>query len=256
MQVRVSGVNFWLGVVTASHAVPLDSESPATLIGATVVDELAWGEVGLFGIFEDVPADGVVLFRVPDEMIEDFLLPEGSLPSQVPIDGGGGVLHPRRTLVLHRRRIGKSGQQVNMIGHDDKVAEFVANSIKVFEGHRHNLRQFRLSQFASSLTRIEEHLASAMEHLGELCTERRTRNLKSCPPLGAINPMLPKPLQLLELPLGKNISGNRIVGPHGDEHDCAGLGPMGTIPLPTFNFTLRIKWQPEHVQSRWTLRVQ
>ena len=118
----------------AGHGVSLDSESPATLVGSTIVDALARGEFGFLWIRRDVSADSVELLRMPDQMIEDFLLPEGSGATKQSIDGCGCVLHPGRALCLHRRCVGKSGQQMDMIGHDNKVSQFVADTIKVLEG--------------------------------------------------------------------------------------------------------------------------
>ena len=85
-------------VVSSAGVDPPDSESPATLVGASIIEIFTLAKIGLSWVLCDISPYGVILVRMSHEMIEWLLLPKSTLSAKYSVDDGGSELHPMKCI--------------------------------------------------------------------------------------------------------------------------------------------------------------
>ena len=115
------------------------AERKAT-IAETMVKVFAVAKSGSATIFAYVVSQIFVLIGASNQMVKGLLLPELTFRVSVSIDLSGGVVQPRIALPSEHFFGREACQQVNMIGHDDEVAQSISVAIKMHESVGHNFR--------------------------------------------------------------------------------------------------------------------
>jgi hypothetical protein len=86
---------------------------------------------GLDGILGNVALEKLELFRASHQVVEAYFLPQSSTSTELTVDLRRGVLLPGVALGFHFRATEQARQQVNMIGHDDEIAQMISVAIEV-----------------------------------------------------------------------------------------------------------------------------
>lgn len=101
------------------------------------MNELSWREARVDGICGDVTPQVIELFWRPHQVVKPVLLPESSSTAQGTVDLARRVMLPRFALSQHGVRVWKGRQEVNVVWHDDEVAQVVANRVEMAEAVGH-----------------------------------------------------------------------------------------------------------------------
>ncbi len=119
---------------------------------------LAGLQASFLRILGDVLLKVPELFFGPHQMIEAFLLPETAALSECFVDFSGREAFPGFTLLQQTLIINKRTQQMDVVGHDDKVGQEVLLTVGVFQTCADDLCERRLSQDARSVAVIKTRM--------------------------------------------------------------------------------------------------
>ena len=163
------------------------------------------------------------------QMIKCILLPISTRATKHAIDLASGEMLPRFALVHHRIMVWECHQNVDMIGHDDKVSEQISLIVKMMQAICNHLGNLGITKVARSMTFVQ----SIHPPIRDVTLERYllvVRQLNFCfvgTCLISGQTRLNQPSFPFALPLSQNSFGHGIVRSPGDEADHAGLLPMG-----------------------------
>lgn len=186
---------------------------------------------GLSGVIFDVLPEIEQLFEGADDVVVTVGLPElaGSGEVLVAFPGGGSLdaLHD------HFQFVARAGndQQVDVIGHDDEIAQVEAVAV-VFQELLADGRQTALVfQMAITVTLVECRMEETVEVLVELLLISFGQRLQLRLSVAAGHVYAPsvQPVFLLVLPLVKDLPGHGITEPEGDEVGRPLLTPVRQI---------------------------
>jgi len=97
----------------------------------------------------------VELLGTTDEVVEAFFLPKAAMATKLFIDFRGGKAFPRKALAFDLGGAAKANKQMNVIGHDNKVAQVISVAIKMKQTIGNYFCGCWLSQEALAMALIE-----------------------------------------------------------------------------------------------------
>lgn len=106
-------------------------------------------------ILRNVSSKCIKLIDGTNKMVEPVLLPERTSPFETTVNFTGGKVLPGFALLEHAIFTRERRQQVNMVGHDHKVRQFVSFSVKLLQTVGDNSGKDGVSQNAVAMTCIQ-----------------------------------------------------------------------------------------------------
>lgn len=189
---------------------------------------LVGSEARLAWVMRDVFAQASKLAFVPHEVIKGVLLPESTLCAKCGIDPASGEMLPRVALLDHRCFVGKKGQNMDVVRHDDEVEHLVAVAIEVKKAVGDNVRDFWLAEHAATMAGIERLMPARGEAIMVFGYQIWWESLNLGFPafLSGINAVEIEPTITIRTPAFENVLRHRVRRAPGDEDHAAILSPM------------------------------
>lgn len=188
---------------------------------------LTGSEAGLLGIFGDVAAKVLEMLRAADQVVETLRLPEAATPAYQRIDPTGRELLPRFALGFDLGIAQQTEEHVNVVGHDDVVAQVVASTVKVLQRRRHEPGRRGVAQLAGADSAVQVLHELPGEGGVELAVQVGHRPQLRLPlGRGGIDAVAPQPVVPLPMPETQQGLRDRVGRAKCDEVGHARLKPM------------------------------
>jgi len=189
----------------------------------------AGGEVG--GVLGDVVLDGGELGGGADEVVEGFFLPEAAVGAERFVDFAGGEVFPGGALGGDFGGVLQADDEVDVVGHDDEVAEVVACAVEMAEGAGNDGGEFWAAEDASAEAFVEGFHIGLGKGLMELAAGVFGELVELVAPVGGGwgDVVEFEPGGAAGIPLAADFGGDGVFGAEGDEVGGVVLEPVREV---------------------------
>lgn len=194
-------------------------------------------------VLGDVVTQAAKLAFVAHEVIKGVLLPKAALGAKTTIDLPGREMLPRIALHDHRGFVGESGEQMDVVRHDDEIEHLVSFAIEVQKAVGDDIRDFWLAEHAGTMAGIERFMPARGEAVVVFDHQVGWKFLDQHLPafLGGIDAVEVEPAIAIRPPAFKDILRHGIRRAPSDEDHGAVLGPMRQLALGDEQFVVRVE---------------
>lgn len=194
-------------------------------------------------VLRDVVTQAAKLTFVAHEVIKGVLLPKAALKAECGIDQASGEVLPGVALIDHRGLVRESGEQMDVVRHDDEVEHLIAVAIEVQKAVSDDVSDFRLAEHAGTVASIESLMPAAGVAIMVFDHQVGRKFLDPHLPtfLGGIDAVDIEPAIAIRPPTFENILRHGVRRAPGDEDHGAVLCSMRQLALGDEQLVVRIE---------------